>query len=87
MIFTESASDFRSLGIECASLVQNIAPVSPAMMEKLYDAVYDEIENAMKENCEYALISMSDENGAVEIRFSFSDENVKTVTILREETL
>ena len=87
LIFTESASDFRSLGIECASLVQNIAPVSPALMEKLYDAVYDEIENAMKENCEYALISMLDENGAVEIRFSFSDENVKTVTILREETL
>ena len=87
LIFTESASDFRSLGIECASLVQNIAPVSPALMEKLYDAVYDEIENAMKENCEYALISMSDANGAVEIRFSFSDENVKTVTISREETL
>ncbi len=85
LIFTESSSDFRSIGIDCAVLVQNLSPVSPATMEKIYDAVYDEIESALSNNCEFAIVSMSDTSEhEIEIRFSFSEENVKTLTILRE---
>lgn len=86
LIFTESASDFRSIGIVCAVLVQNLSPVSPATMEKIYDAVYDEIESALSDNCEFAIVSMSDTSAcAIEIRFSFSEENVKTLTISKVE--
>ena len=86
LIFTECASDFRSLGIECAVLVQNLEPVSPATMEQIYDAVYDEIEKALATSCEFTMISMSDASAKeIEIRFSFSEDDVKTATVLRGE--
>ncbi len=110
LIFTESASDFRSLGIECAVLVQNLSPVSPETMEKLYDAVYDEIEGALAKKYKFAMISISDAPDAadvsgildspetlgassipdapkreIDLRISFSEENAKTLKILRED--
>ena len=90
LIFTESASDFRSLGIEYAVFVHEMEPISPNVMEKLYDVVYEEVEIAMQNAYESMLISMSDTpdcaaSHAVEVRFSYGDEDVKRVIVPRGE--
>ena len=83
LIFTEAASDFRSLGVECGALVQNLAPINAATMEKLYDAVYSEMERAINEGAKFALISISDaENNTVEVRFC-ADEEIRLQRISR----
>ena len=83
LIFTEAASDFRSLGVECGAIVQNLVPINAATMEKLYDAVYSEMERAINEGAKFALISISDaENNTVEVRFC-ADEEIKLQRISR----
>ena len=83
LIFTEAASDFKSLGVECGALVQNLAPINAATMEKLYDAVYSEMERAINEGAKFALISISDaENNTVEVRFC-ADEEIRLQRISR----
>ena len=83
LIFTEAASDFRSMGVECGAIVQNLAPINAATMEKLYDAVYSEMERAINEGAKFALISISDaENNTVEVRFC-ADEEIRLQRISR----
>ena len=86
LIFTESSSDFRSLGIECAVFVKELRSVPPAIMEKLYDVVYNSIESAAKQNAKIVLISICDaEDNNIEIRISFSEEDVSKITIARNK--
>lgn len=41
LVFNETAADLRSIGVECAALVQTNAPLSASVVSVLYDCLYD----------------------------------------------
>lgn len=41
LVFNETAADLRSIGVECAALVQTNTPLPASMVSVLYDCLYD----------------------------------------------
>lgn len=69
VIMNETAGDLRSVGIECAALVETEAPLSAATMNTLYDCFYDFVIKAFFCENPVVMLFLTDRSeGSVELR-------------------
>ncbi len=80
LIFAEAATDFRSMGIECAALFRIDEPLSPTMMAQLYDCAYDFASLAFEANGPTLLMFAESNHGhALTVRIVLQCANCQTL--------
>lgn len=68
LVFNETASDLRSIGVDCAAIVQTSCPLPAAVVSVLYDCLYDFATAANAATDAVLMLFVQEDEGAIVLR-------------------
>lgn len=77
LVFNETASDLRSIGVDCAALVQTSTVLPAQVVSTLYDCLYDFATAAHAARDAALMLFVQEEPGAVVLRAAISASDVQ----------
>lgn len=77
LVFNETAADLRSLGVDCAALVEIAHPLSAQVVSLLYDCLYDFAAAAFAAEGPVLMLYVSEREGQVEMRAALQAETAR----------
>ena len=78
LVFNETASDLRSIGIECAALVEISNPLPACVVSVLYDCLYDFAITAAHDEASILMFFIHESAHAIELRCTLQSESQKS---------
>lgn len=78
LVFNETASDLRSIGIECAALVEISNPLPACVVSVLYDCLYDFAITAAHDEGSILMFFIHESAHAIELRCTLQSESQKS---------
>ena len=80
LVFNETASDLRSIGIDCAAFVQTERPLPSCVVSALYDCLYDFAIAANSCNDAVLMLHVRENDGYAELRAMLSARSLESAS-------